>query len=178
MLRELLPFLCLKRKGLSTLSVMIFIALGGLNLQLIIRTQKLLHQWICLHTNDDESCHSFTFSAETWRQKSEEEKQEFQRDGIWYDIKEIVTKDNIILVIAKADKWENLFKKLITEQSSDRDAKKDISSPLSKWKYISSDFSLDVCVQWPIYISHSIKNQKLQLLSNYLFFLFRPPMMR
>jgi hypothetical protein len=110
--------------------------MGGVNLQWTLRTQKLLHQWVMTHTGNAAQWKTFQFSSLQWNHRDAEEKKEFQVDGIWYDTKEISWDNNQVRVLAKADKWENIFKDLIPclpEHSSNKNLL-DLST--LGWKYL------------------------------------------
>ena len=167
------PFL--KKSKFSIFIILILIALGGLNLQLILRTQKLFHQWISLNSTDTGQWRNFSFSTPEWNQKTDEEKKEFQVDDGWYDIKEVIYKKGNIVVVAKADKWENIFKDLITENEHEDDPQNHLPQAHFKWKYVSSDtptLTNQYIPQLKVFCNNFKSNR---LLSKYLFFMLKPP---
>lgn len=177
MLQGLLLFPFLRKSKFTILITLIILALGGLNLQLILRTQKLFHQWISLNSTDTGQWRNFSFSNSEWNQKTDEEKKEFQVDEVWYDIKEVIYKNGNIVVVAKADKWENIFKDLISENNGDDDSKNNLPLAHFKWKYVFNCTPLEAnqhILQLKTFCTNCKSNK---LLSKYLFFMLKPPML-
>ncbi len=115
---------------------LLLVMLGGINLQLTLRTQKLLHQWVMTHTGNAAQWKTFSFSPTEWKQWSAEQKKEFHVDGIWYDTKEISCDNGQVLVLAKADKWENIFKDLIRCLPENPPNQKSNEPSWASWKYL------------------------------------------
>lgn len=175
MLRGLLLFPFLRKSKFSIFIILIILALGGLNLQLILRTQKLFHQWISLNSTNTGQWRNFTFSNSEWNQKTNEEKKEFQVDDVWYDIKEVIYKNGNIVVVAKADKWENIFKDLITENEREDDSQNHLPQAHFKWKFVSNGTPTVTNQNIPLLKAFSINYKSNRLLSKYLFFMLKPP---
>lgn len=154
---------------------MVLVMLGGINLQLTLRTQKLLHQWVMTHTGNAEQWETFYFSPTQWNQWSADQKKEFHVNGVWYDTKEISWKNNRVLVLAKADKWENIFKDLIPCIPENPTRNKSMEILTLVWKYmLTPGFSSvhpftfkDVSLNFPIIVYH--------LVSTDLESIFKPP---
>ncbi|MBM3427847.1 MAG: hypothetical protein FJX95_03585 [Bacteroidetes bacterium] len=148
---------------------------GDINLQLTLRTQKLLHQWVMTHTGNAAQWKTFSFSSTQWSQWNEEQKKEFHVDGIWYDTKEISWDNNQVRVLAKADKWENIFKDLIPCPPENPMSQKSIEPLTVVWKYLlppgfSSSLaftSKEESLQFP--------NLAFPLISTDLKSIFKPP---
>jgi hypothetical protein len=170
----LLPFL--RKSKFSIFIILLLIALGGLNLQLILRTQKLFHQWISLNSTDTGQWRNFSFSTLEWNQKTDEEKKEFQVDDVWYDIKDVIYKNGNIVVVAKADKWENIFKDIITENERDDDSQNHLPQAHFKWKYVPNYAPTSANHYIPPLSKCWINHTSSKLLSKYLFFILKPPM--
>lgn len=154
---------------------LLLVMLGGINLQLTLRTQKLLHQWVMTHTGNAAQWKTFCFSPKQWNQWSEEQKKEFHVDGIWYDTKEISWDNNQVRVLAKADKWENIFKDLISCLPENPTRQKSIEPLTLVWKYLlppgfssAPAFTFkDVSLEFPILV--------YPLISTDLESIFKPP---
>lgn len=149
--------------------------MGGINLQWTLRTQKLLHQWVMTHTGNASQWKTFQFSSFQWNQKDAEEKKEFQVDGIWYDAKEISWDNGQVHVLAKADKWENIFKDLIPcipEHSSKKNLL-DHSSVI--WKYLYPNVLPYLIIHPPVFEATRFPSIIYLIKSTCMDSIFKPP---
>jgi hypothetical protein len=115
--------------------------LSGLNLNWIILSQKILHQWKLKHQQISETQATFQFSIEQWSNSIEVQGQEFQIDGKWYDIQEVSKSGNTITVHAQQDKWEYVFQNIIRSKNSNNKNATSIAS-IELWKYVPSAHQL------------------------------------
>jgi hypothetical protein len=108
-----------------------------LNLNWIILSQKILHQWKLKHEQISESRVTLQFNEGQWRNTIDAREQEFQFNGKWYDIQEINKTGNTITVLAHEDKWEYVFQNIIQNKNSNSN-KNTSTASIELWKYVPS----------------------------------------
>jgi hypothetical protein len=175
MLQGSLLFLFHKSKKISLFLSLVLITLGGMNLQLVIRTQKLLHQWVTTHCSNSGQQTLFTFSNDEWELMSSEEKKEFEKDGVWYDTQDIAKQEYHVQVTAKADKWENIFKQLLPSSDQTTSQHPAIASSHWLWKYLPIGPTALLTKQMDVMTLPKVYWTIQKIHPAYLFSILKPP---